>query len=148
MSLVRRVGQSLKKNIHLATSFYHSIAVNPISKQTSDTSVSDMTANSAISDIILPNLAISYHILCCAEPPEMVIATIDAICAIKTDADEIIILDNNHQQRELYQPVADYCASLDEKRVRFFHYDRIPNHKAGALNVSYPSPMPRARTFW
>ena len=136
MSLVRRVGQSLKKNIHLATSFYHSIAVNPISKQTSDTSVSDMTANSAISDIILPNLAISYHILCCAEPPEMVIATIDAICAIKTDADEIIILDNNHQQRELYQPVADYCASLDEKRVRFFHYDRIPNHKAGALNVS------------
>ena len=129
MSLVRRVGQSLKKNIHLATSFYHSIAVNPISKQTSDTSVSDMTANSAISDIILPNLAISYHILCCAEPPEMVIATIDAICAIKTDADEIIILDNNHQQRELYQPVADYCASLDENGCDFSIMTAFPTTK-------------------
>lgn len=80
-------------------------------------------------------VALSFQIMTCAEPPELVIETINSILAIKSDQDEILIIDNNNQKKHLYQPLADYCNQLNPKlKVRFYHIDTIEGYKAGALN--------------
>ena len=71
-------------------------------------------------------VALSFQIMTCAEPPELVIETINSILAIKSDQDEILIIDNNNQKKHLYQPLADYCYQLNPKlKVRFYHIDTI-----------------------
>ena len=40
--------------------------------------------------------ALSFQLMTCAEPPELVIATIQSLLSIKKDCDEIIIIDNNN----------------------------------------------------
>ncbi|MEN6669063.1 glycosyltransferase family 2 protein [Psychrobacter sp. B38] len=81
--------------------------------------------------------ALSFQLMTRAEPPEMVIATIQSLLAIKSPDDEIIIIDNNHTNTSLYQPLAAFCASLDATRqVHFYHIDAVEGFKAGALNLA------------
>ena len=73
----------------------------------------------------------------CAEPPELVIVTIQSLLSIKKDCDEIIIIDNNNTDTSMYKPLAAFCASLDpELQVYFYHIDEVEGFKAGALNLA------------
>lgn len=82
-------------------------------------------------------IALSFQIMTCAEPPELVIDTINSLLAIKSPQDEILIIDNNNQKEHLYQPLADFCNQLNPKlKVRFYHVDKIEGYKAGALNLA------------
>ena len=81
--------------------------------------------------------ALSFQLMTRAEPPELVIATIHSLLAIKEAHDEIIIIDNNNTETSLYKPLAAFCASLDPKlNVHFYHIDAVEGFKAGALNLA------------
>lgn len=81
--------------------------------------------------------ALSFQLMTRAEPPELVIATIQSLLAIKEAHDEIIIIDNNNTETSMYQPLAAFCASLDaDKQVHFYHIDAVEGFKAGALNLA------------
>ncbi|WP_299186655.1 glycosyltransferase family 2 protein [uncultured Psychrobacter sp.] len=80
---------------------------------------------------------LSFQLMTRAEPAQMVIDTIKSLLAIKADDDEILIVDNNHTKRELYEPLAQFCASLDTRHnVHFYHIDAVAGFKAGALNLA------------
>lgn len=67
----------------------------------------------------------------------MVIASIKSLLAIKALTDEILIIDNNNTDVELYTPLAEFCNSLDnELKVRFHHVDSVAGFKSGALNLA------------
>lgn len=81
--------------------------------------------------------ALSFQLMTRSEPPELVIATIQSLLAVKEPHDEIIIIDNNNTDTSLYQPLAAFCASLDPKeQVHFYHIDAVAGFKAGALNLA------------
>ena len=80
---------------------------------------------------------LSFQLMTRAEPAQMVIDTIESLLAIKADGDEILIIDNNHTNTELYEPLSRYCAGLDTRfKVRFYHVDRVDGFKSGALNLA------------
>lgn len=84
-----------------------------------------------------PEARLSFQLMTRAEPAQMVIATIESLLAIKSDDDEIIIVDNNHNKTELYEPLAAYCAALDPSlQVKFYHIDAVAGFKSGALNLA------------
>jgi cellulose synthase/poly-beta-1,6-N-acetylglucosamine synthase-like glycosyltransferase len=67
------------------------------------------------------------------EPPELLIETIKSLDAIDYPNLEIVVIDNNTPEKELWEPVAAFCESRD--RVKFVHRDNVPGFKAGALNL-------------
>lgn len=89
---------------------------------------------------------VSIHVPCCNEPPAMVIATIDSLLALDWPAYEILIVDNNTTDPDLWQPVQEHVRQrLDEREaagvghgpaLRFFHLPAHPGFKAGALNFA------------
>lgn len=81
-------------------------------------------------------VSLSFQIMTRAEPIEVVIATIESLLAIKSADDEILIIDNNHTDKALYEPLAHYCDKLTEQKVRFYHVDKVANFKSGALNLA------------
>ena len=82
-------------------------------------------------------IRLSFQLMTRAEPAKMVIETIKSLIAIKAADDEILIVDNNHTDVNLYQPLADFCAALDTKlNVHFYHIDAVTGFKAGALNLA------------
>lgn len=107
---------------------------------TSYTHTQNLQDNSFVSDNplpISPSIALSYQLIIRAEPIALVLATIRSLLAIKEVNDEIIIIDNNHTQRELYEPLADFCDTLDDAlHVHFYHIDAVEGFKAGALNLA------------
>ena len=86
---------------------------------------------------LLAPASLSFQLMTRSEPPELVIATIQSLLAVKYANDEILIIDNNNTDTSLYQPLAAFCASLDPKlNVRFYHIDAVEGFKAGALNLA------------
>lgn len=82
-------------------------------------------------------IRLSFQLMTRAEPAAMVIDTIKSLLAIKADDDEILIVDNNNTQMSLYEPLAQFCASLDARHnVHFYHIDAVAGFKAGALNLA------------
>lgn len=80
---------------------------------------------------------LSFQLMTRSEPPELVIATIQSLLAVKHAADEILIIDNNNTDTSMYQPLAAFCASLDPTlNIRFYHIDAVEGFKAGALNLA------------
>jgi len=80
------------------------------------------------------NPKVSVHLAICNEPPGMVLDTIASIMNQNYDDFELIVVDNNTKDKELWSPVAEYCRSLHN--VRFFHLERWPFYKSGALNFA------------
>ncbi|HKG38952.1 MAG TPA: glycosyltransferase [Conexibacter sp.] len=72
-----------------------------------------------------------------AEPPEIVIATLDALAQLDYPNFEVLVIDNNTTDETLWRPVEAHCARLGA-RFRFFHVEGIEGAKAGALNWSRP----------
>lgn len=86
---------------------------------------------------------VSLHVPVCSEPPEMVIATLDALARLCYPNFEVIVIDNNTKDARLWHPVEAHCRRLGEY-FRFFHVDRLPGAKAGALNYALRQTAPDA----
>lgn len=78
---------------------------------------------------------VSVHVAIYDEPPELVIATLDALARSDYGAFEVIVVDNNTPDPAVWQPVADHVDTLGS-RFRFFHFDDVKGAKAGALNLA------------
>jgi cellulose synthase/poly-beta-1,6-N-acetylglucosamine synthase-like glycosyltransferase len=77
---------------------------------------------------------VSLHIPAYNEPPEILIATIKAVEQIDYPDFEIVVIDNNTADPEVYGPVEDYCRGRE--RVKFVHVAPWPGYKAGACNLA------------
>jgi cellulose synthase/poly-beta-1,6-N-acetylglucosamine synthase-like glycosyltransferase len=76
------------------------------------------------------------------EPPEMVIETLSRLKQIDYPSYEIIAIDDNTEDEELWRPVESWCRDND---VKFVHLSDWPGYKSGALNYAL-SEMTDART--
>ena len=86
---------------------------------------------------------ISIHVPCHAEPPHLVISTLDRLAALDYANFEVLVIDNNTTDPELWQPVQAHCEALGD-RFRFFHVEGLTGAKAGALNWALPRTHPTA----
>ena len=77
---------------------------------------------------------VSLQIAAYNEPPDMLIQTIKSVEAIHYPYCEIVVIDNNTEDPEVWKPVEEYCR--DRPGVRFIHVDEWPGYKAGALNLT------------
>ncbi|MEX1136240.1 MAG: glycosyltransferase family 2 protein [Balneolales bacterium] len=84
---------------------------------------------------------VSIHIPTHNEPPELVCKTLDALVELDYENYEVIVLDNNTHNPNVWLPVQDYCERLGP-RFRFSHVDDLLGYKAGALNVCYKLSSP------
>ncbi|MEN8261074.1 MAG: glycosyltransferase, partial [Pseudomonadota bacterium] len=76
---------------------------------------------------------VSLHLPIHNEPPEMVRNTLDALAKLDYPALEVLVLDNNTKDPDVWRPIGRYCRELGP-RFRFFHLENWPGYKAGALN--------------
>jgi exo-beta-1,3-glucanase (GH17 family)/cellulose synthase/poly-beta-1,6-N-acetylglucosamine synthase-like glycosyltransferase len=76
---------------------------------------------------------VSIHVPIYNEPPHLVRQTLNALAELDYPDFEVLVIDNNTTDPDLWEPVADHCARLG-LRFRFFHLGRWPGFKAGALN--------------
>lgn len=90
-----------------------------------------------------PRPKVSIHLPCYNEPPDMVIATLDALAALRYDDYEVLVIDNNTRDEAVWRPVEAHCASLGP-RFRFFHVAPLTGFKAGALNFALRHTAPEA----
>ncbi|MGA9918718.1 MAG: glycosyltransferase [Paraburkholderia sp.] len=89
------------------------------------------------------NPKVSIHVPCYAEPPELLIATLNAISRLRYANFEVLVIDNNTKDPGLWKPVAAHCKKLGE-RFRFFHVDPLSGAKAGAVNFALHNAAPDA----
>ena len=91
-----------------------------------------------IAAIPMQSPRVSIHVPTYNEPPQMVIETLNALTRLDYDNYEVILLDNNTSDPEIWQPVEAHCrvlnAQLGREQFRFFHFGGIKGFKAGALN--------------
>ncbi len=78
---------------------------------------------------------VSLHVPIHAEPPELVIETLNVLARLDYANFEVLVIDNNTNDEKLWRPVEAHCQSLGD-RFRFFHLDSWPGAKAGALNFA------------
>ncbi|NII10023.1 glycosyltransferase [Oleiagrimonas sp. C23AA] len=86
---------------------------------------------------------VSIHLACYNEPPEMVQVTLDSLAALEYDNFEVLVIDNNTKDPNVWKPVEAYCEKLGP-RFRFFHLEPWPGYKAGALNFGLKETAPEA----
>lgn len=92
---------------------------------------------SAESDHDEPALAttrkVSIHVPIHREPVDVVSATLHRLAAVNYEAFEVIIVDNNTPEQQLWRPIEALSKQLG---FRFFHLEQWPGYKAGALNFA------------
>jgi cellulose synthase/poly-beta-1,6-N-acetylglucosamine synthase-like glycosyltransferase/exo-beta-1,3-glucanase (GH17 family) len=86
---------------------------------------------------------VSIHLACYNEPPEMVIVTLDSLAKLEYENYEVLVIDNNTKDPNVWKPVQEYCEKLGS-RFRFFHLEPWPGYKAGALNFGLKETDPKA----
>lgn len=86
---------------------------------------------------------VSIHVPCYNEPPHMVAETLDALAKLDYPNFEVLVIDNNTKDEEVWKPLEAYCAKLGP-RFRFFHLPQWPGYKAGALNFGITQTAPDA----
>jgi hypothetical protein len=86
---------------------------------------------------------VSVHVPCHAEPPRIVIGTLDCLARLDYPDFEVLVIDNNTADPELWLPVKEHCDRLGP-RFRFLHVEGITGAKAGALNWALDYTCPRA----
>jgi exo-beta-1,3-glucanase (GH17 family)/cellulose synthase/poly-beta-1,6-N-acetylglucosamine synthase-like glycosyltransferase len=91
---------------------------------------------------------VSIHLPCYNEPPAMVIETLDALAALDYPNFEVLVIDNNTKDPEVWLPLQAHCDTLNtahgSERFRFIHLDNWPGYKAGALNYGLKVTAPDA----
>ncbi len=86
---------------------------------------------------------VSVHVPAYNEPPEMLVQTLNALAALDYPRFEVLVIDNNTKDPDIWQPIRKHCESLGS-RFRFFHVDPISGFKAGALNFALRETAPEA----
>jgi exo-beta-1,3-glucanase (GH17 family)/cellulose synthase/poly-beta-1,6-N-acetylglucosamine synthase-like glycosyltransferase len=76
---------------------------------------------------------VSVHVPCYDEPAHMVISTLDRLHDLDYPKLEVLVIDNNTQNPDVWRPVERHCRRLGP-RFRFFHVAPLAGFKAGALN--------------
>lgn len=89
---------------------------------------------------------VSIHVPAYNEPPDMMIATLDALACLDYPHFEVVIIDNNTKDPAIWEPVREHCEKLGE-RFRFFHEDPLAGFKAGALNYALQQTDSRAEVI-
>jgi glycosyltransferase involved in cell wall biosynthesis len=77
---------------------------------------------------------VSLHIASYNEPPDMLIETIRTAEGMQYPNFEIVVIDNNTTDEEVWRPVEQYCSG--RPNVTFVHVDPWPGYKSGALNLA------------
>jgi cellulose synthase/poly-beta-1,6-N-acetylglucosamine synthase-like glycosyltransferase len=76
---------------------------------------------------------ISLHVPAHNEPPDMVIETLRSLLRLDYPRYEIILIDDNTDDEDLWRPVEAWC---DRHGVKFAHLENWPGYKSGALNYA------------
>lgn len=92
-----------------------------------------------------PRPFVSIHVPTHNEPPDLVIATVEALLAMDYDDFEVLVVDNNTDDPALWQPVAAWCEG--RPKARFLHLADWPGFKSGALNEALRVSDPRAEVI-
>ncbi|MDT8282204.1 MAG: glycosyltransferase, partial [Gammaproteobacteria bacterium] len=83
---------------------------------------------------------VSIHVPTYNEPSEMMIETLNALAALDYLHYEVIVIDNNTKDADVWRPVEAHCKTLNEKNpavaFRFYHVDPLAGFKSGALNFA------------
>lgn len=86
---------------------------------------------------------VSLHLPIHNEPPLMVRKTLEALAKVDYPNLEVLVMDNNTKDPEIWQPVRDDCERLGPI-FRFFHLENWPGYKAGAINHALEQTAPDA----
>jgi cellulose synthase/poly-beta-1,6-N-acetylglucosamine synthase-like glycosyltransferase len=78
---------------------------------------------------------ISLHLPTYDEPPEIVADTLRALAALDYPDYEVLVVDNNTPEEKTWRPIERLCRELGP-RFRFFHLEKWPGYKSGALNFA------------
>ncbi len=89
------------------------------------------TTRLSVPDHELP--MVSLHVPAHNEPPDMVIATLRSLLHLDYPRYEVILVDDNTDDEDLWRPVEAWCA---RHGVKFAHLDNWPGYKSGALNYA------------
>ena len=76
---------------------------------------------------------VSLHVPAHNEPPDMVIDTLRSLLRLDYPRYEIILIDDNSDDEQLWRPVQRWCA---RHGVKFAHLQDWPGYKSGALNYA------------
>jgi cellulose synthase/poly-beta-1,6-N-acetylglucosamine synthase-like glycosyltransferase len=85
----------------------------------------------AVADAGLP--FVSLHVPAHNEPPDMVLDTLRSLARLDYPRYEIVVIDDNTDEEELWRPVEAWCARHGAK---FRHLENWPGYKSGALNYA------------
>ncbi|MGZ8137180.1 MAG: glycosyltransferase [Methylococcaceae bacterium] len=86
---------------------------------------------------------VSLHLPIHNEPPLMVRKTLEALAKVDYPNLEVLVMDNNTKDPEIWEPVRDDCERLGPM-FRFFHLENWPGFKAGAINHALEQTAPDA----
>ena len=89
---------------------------------------------------------VSLHLPCYNEPAEMVKVTLDSLNRLNYENFEVLVIDNNTRDPNVWRPVQEYCAQLGP-RFKFFSLGQWPGAKAGALNFALTQTAPDAEVI-
>jgi cellulose synthase/poly-beta-1,6-N-acetylglucosamine synthase-like glycosyltransferase len=78
---------------------------------------------------------VSVHVPAYNEPPDMLMRTLDALAHLDYPNFEVLVIDNNTKDENVWRPVEEHCRLLGP-RFRFFHVSPLAGFKAGALNYA------------
>ncbi len=90
-----------------------------------------------------PYPKVSVHVPCYQEPPDVVIATLNALSRMDYADFEVIVVDNNTKDAAIWRPVQSHCVALGSK-FKFFHVDPLSGAKAGAMNFAFKQSDPQS----
>ena len=76
---------------------------------------------------------VSLHVPAHNEPPDMVIETIRSLQSLDYPRYQVVVIDDNSSDEDLWTPVEAWCALHG---VTFAHLDDWPGYKSGALNYA------------
>jgi len=76
---------------------------------------------------------VSLHVPAHNEPPEMVIETLTTLLRLDYPSYEVVAIDDNSDDPQLWRPVEAWCL---EHGVKFQHLEDWPGYKSGALNYA------------
>ncbi len=87
---------------------------------------------------------VSIHVPAYNEPPAMLIQTLNALSHLDYSDFEVLVIDNNTKDPEVWEPVQAHCQQLGEQ-FKFFHVDPLSGFKGGALNYAIEKTDPAAK---
>ncbi len=86
---------------------------------------------------------VSIHVPICNEPPDRVRSALASLAELDYPAYEVLVVDHNTPDPDVWEPVARECARRGA-RFRFFHLGAWPAGRAGALNFARVQATDRA----